>query len=115
MERSSLLKPESILIGPHTYYIVYNTKRCNDSENNYGFIKPDTMEIVIDPKNSDDRQRETMLHEILHGLFDLLSYEKLGLIDGDTEEKLIVTLSPAPLSVLQNNDDLVNYLLRIEE
>lgn len=106
-----MTKPKKVKIGPHQYKILWDYDRCNDSENNYGFTRPDSMEIIIDPENSADRQRETLVHETLHCLFEVLAYEKLDLVEKELEEKIIVTLSPLLLDVLRNNKQFTSYLL----
>lgn len=105
--------PRLIRVGARRY-----TVRCNqsaiDSESVeagaelHGVTNNTAMRIVLNPKNSEDRQRDTLLHEALHAMFNVAGIDQdLG---SDTEERVVNRLAPILLDVLTRNPALTEYL-----
>ena len=68
-------------------------------------------EILISP-DTNDVEKETLLHEILHALIDQTALASDGgPLNGDSEEQVIRTLSPLLLHTLRNNQALTRWLL----
>lgn len=66
----------------------------------------DDKVIKIANKYSDQCKRETLMHELLHACFG--DYD----IEPELEEKIILHLSPQLMDLLDNNEDVRNYLVR---
>lgn len=57
--------PTSVRVGPFDLCIMKESTRVRDNSN-FGETRFDRLEIAIDPQWPRLRQRETLLHEILH-------------------------------------------------
>lgn len=72
-----------------------------------GRVRLTRQRILIAERLAERQERDTLLHEVLHGLFGLV-----GLISDDSEEERIVgTLTPLLLDTLRRNPQLVEYLV----
>lgn len=98
--------PQAIQIGPYRF-TVEEDKRLTEANNCYGRIDYTPQIIAIYPEMSQERTAAVLLHELLHGLWDL---SHLGGYEGD-EEKTITALAPALLDTLRRNPDLVRYIM----
>lgn len=56
-------------------------------------------------------QRDTLLHECLHGVLQAYGIKHAMGWDDDVEEKVIRLLSPTLLALLRDNPSLVAYLV----
>lgn len=103
-------KPKSVLIGPHKYTVVYENEICANDDL-CGFIKHEQTKIVIDDGMSTSYQKETLLHECLHGLFQLTGLRKAAVVNEGKEEIIVNAIAPALLDMLRRNKTLLTYLL----
>jgi len=104
--------PDYVLIGPYRYSIVLVERVKPRGSERIGRIMFRKLRIEVSNKVSVGRQQETLLHEILHGL-----WETVGLADGEktSDESVIKALSPLLLDTLRRNPDVLAYLLETDE
>lgn len=99
--------PTSIKVGPFHYRVVEDADLVG--RDRCGEIRYGTLTIALSPNTAPDRQAETLLHEVLHAVWeiglDVVSEPK------HNTETVIERLSPHLLSVLRDNPDLVAYLV----
>jgi hypothetical protein len=106
--RAAHKAPRNILIG-HAYYTVKYDKSLNANAGALGVTGTETQQIHLDPQMGPDVERETLLHECLHGcwyqtLLDRQYRDK-------QEEDIIYTMAPKILELLRSNPELVEFLL----
>lgn len=99
--------PPRVKIG-HKWFTLTEDKGLTSVAEVTGVCGADTQEIRIDGDLGDDTRRETVLHELLHGVWNLTLLEKL--YSAEQAEQVIYALSPFILGMLQDNPDLVLYL-----
>lgn len=95
--------PETVRILDKTWQVSLEDLSATDS---FGLSHRNRLKFILDPESPVDLIRETLLHEIMHGISDELD---LGL-----EEKQISRLSAVLFHVLNCNPALVDYLLAEE-
>lgn len=104
--------PHSVKVGPHTYKIVrkrgeMNQKRIDMAERDLvGQCDHAILQITVDPDLANGAQKDTLLHEVLHAVYNVVGAEGQKL----AEEETIVRLTPTLLDTLQRNPGLVAYL-----
>jgi hypothetical protein len=74
-----------------------------------GVCGPDTQDVRIDGQLGRDTERETVLHELMHGIWNLTLLDRI--YTEDQEEQVIWSLAPLLLTMLRDNPALVEYLL----
>lgn len=104
----------NIQIGPFDYKVIVDeaaidresVRMHSDLQGCCRYIK---CEIHIRPGQSPDSEADTLLHEVLHAVFDMTG---LGhdLAADDLDESVIRRLTPALLGVIRANPELVKYL-----
>lgn len=109
--------PKFIKLG--TYNLAVKTDQANwdklklegtNAHDKVGFYKGQDETIHIAPGQSLNYERDTVLHEVLHGIVAQAgSLQAMDFTD-DMEENLILLMTPWLLMVLQDNPDLVEYL-----
>lgn len=62
--------PSQLKIGPYTWTVVRKRVRHRNKEC-YGSECEATQTIELHTKNTDDRNRETLMHEVLHAVSDI--------------------------------------------
>jgi hypothetical protein len=102
--------PESVQIGPYRYAVKADADELMRYEHRqmssvWGCIRWKEMDILLDPAADNQRLRETLLHEIIHGCNDVAGTG--GLTD---EERFTTALAPTLLDTLRRNPALVSYL-----
>lgn len=99
-------KPSSIKAGYFTYDIEFNTRSITDA---HGETDTDNKTITIHDRRSEELNRETLFHEILHVAFaDSFVFE--GDKADDLEERAIRIISPRLIQIFRDNPDLSRYL-----
>lgn len=101
--------PASILIG-HAYFDVQFDEHLNEDSDAVGLTGPETQRILLDPKLGPDVERETVLHECLHGVFFQAGLRLEPWHRDKVEEKIIWSIAPRILSLLKDNGELLEYL-----
>lgn len=105
------MMPRVVYVGPHDLRVRV-LKRLDVA----GQANIDQGEILIRNDLSPSNRRDTLLHESLHAVA-YHSGLRTTVLDGDSdlEERIIVTLSPWILQLLQRNPSLVEYLTESHE
>lgn len=94
--------PKKVRIGPYTFRVlVLDAAEMGDS---VGEFCLQSQVIKIRAKMGDCCTIETLLHEILHGVFAICAFDE---IDHEAEERIIKRVSPILCSVIRDNPDLV--------
>lgn len=101
--------PKRLRVGWMTYDLSYGTDEC-DALNSNGHFMEDARRIVIRRYLAPDKERECVLHEVLHACFVAAN---LGL-GFESEEAIVKGLTGPLLDVLRSNPTLINYLLNRE-
>jgi len=102
--------PNHAYVGPYTYNIELNDSVILDYEDDVcGLCDSVKQDIWLRTGLGETFERETLLHELLHAMFDMtgLSHE-LGV---EKEENIIRRLSPVLLDFLMSNPHILPYLL----
>ena len=108
-------RPDHVWIGPHKFDILYDEKQLgletmDDGEQPaWGHISFTRGTITLDPRRPESGIRSSLLHEVVHGVWQIvgLPADKL---DGYTEEIVINALSEILSMVLRLNPDLLAYM-----
>lgn len=105
--------PKTVTVGPHIYKIVCDTNAINaqcvdQGKALLGNCRSPEGVITIDPKQSESQLADTVLHETLHALMNLVGATED--ISDEDEEKLVRRLAPALLDVIRRNPKWVAYL-----
>lgn len=97
--------PKVIYVGPHDYDV--QTKKHLDL---LGETDNSNTAITLKARQSRTSMQDTILHEALHAIvFNSGLFKTLDL-DNETEEKLVVTISPWILQLIKDNPELVQFL-----
>ena len=101
--------PTSVQIGPYQFtvaddQIAHDRQTAQDGSRAWGTISYRYQRIILDPEQSEQHKRVTLLHEIMHGCEDLSDWRH------DKTEEVIRMLAAPLLDVLRRNPDLVAYL-----
>jgi len=100
---------QSLKIGARTYAVSVQTPEENsvfqEHESAYGYIEYPTSQIHIRAELDPAFQKETLLHEILHGLLDNTGNEDIN------TDQITKALAPRLHAFLVDNPDFQQYLL----
>lgn len=98
----------AVLIGPYKYTVQYDA-HMQLQGNVVGLCGPDEEKLLLDPLLGPMKERETLLHEVRHGVWHYLALSDD--FSDKQEEKVIRRETPALLEVLRRNPRLAKYLL----
>lgn len=90
--------PKKVLLGPFTYSVVRVPDRSMGD--NSGSIEYGRQEIRVAASLKGEYARETLVHEMLHGLIHMAGLEKEL---GDSEEEVVKRLAPLLLLAVRDN------------
>ena len=93
--------PKSLKIGGHVWKITHNKDVTNEG-GCFGSTHPLTQRFFLDPEISQQKQEQTLIHEILHAIWwtnGMRSREELK----KEEEYIIDSLSQGLYQVLKDN------------
>lgn len=97
--------PKQVVVGPITYRVKV-VQRVSNTESLLGVThKLEKDEIRVARNQGHERMRETLVHELLHALWD-----QAQLAEKD-EEKIVRRLHGPLLALLRGNPELVEWLL----
>jgi hypothetical protein len=105
--------PAHVDVGPYRYTIVVDELTIRRAENEerarlHGRTEHSRLTIELDPSLPAVKEREVLLHEILHTVAEMVGVRSdLGF---NREESVIMRMAPALLDVLRRNPDVVAYL-----
>lgn len=102
--------PKRVRVGVH-FYSVTSIKRLVNNAGVVGVCGEDTQEVGYDADLGAGVERETVLHELLHGSWHQTVLDKL--YTDDQEEQVLWGLTPLILALLRDNPTLVKYLLQV--
>lgn len=110
--KSAPSRPERVFIGPFQFDILWSTnelKLAAEQPGNYlGLTDQRSSRIWIADDQAPVVERDTLLHEILHGI--IATFGAPLDLDRAEEERIVATLAPVLLGVLRENPLLVSYL-----
>ena len=100
--------PKKIIIGPHVYKIKCNKESSQvlKGTGNVGECHTKTATIYIAPGLSSSGKKETIIHEILHAIWDLSPLRE----EIVTEEQAILIITPCLIKILQDKQKLGDIL-----
>ncbi len=95
-------------LGYFNWLVKFVDYEIKDEDGNsaLGLTYPDDKIIKISNTQNEQSKQETLMHELLHaciGDFD---------IEDDLEERLILHISPRLMDLLDNNRNILSYLVR---
>ena len=101
--------PKSVRVGPHVYKVLKDdrTAQALRDESKYGITKVDRLEIHLDPNVAHTQVADTLLHEILHCIWDQSGLRE----DQSLEESVICSITTELLNVLRSNPKVTKFLL----
>lgn len=102
--------PSAVQVGPFVYAVAIddaglNAEAVTQRQGLDGVTDMATKRIYLRSKLAPEYEAETLLHEVIHTINDMV-----GLMD-DGEETRTRAQSPALLDVLRRNPQLVSFLL----
>lgn len=97
-----------VKIGPYTYEVIYS-KDVGEQSGSYGSINYNELKIFIDDSKPLQMQEATLLHEVMHGLFNTTGIndriaEKVE--HPAHEEEIVCNLSTAWYQFINDNQFL---------
>lgn len=109
--------PEKVKIGPYTYKIILckkGDKRLKSKKDEgvfYGRINHKKLSIYIAENQEPQVLNDTLLHEIMHGVFAAVG----GWASGVEEEKVVSMFTTMTLDTLRKgkNPDLARFLFNL--
>jgi hypothetical protein len=109
-----MIHSRTVQVGPNRYRVVLDQAAIDrigaeGGTDLLGDTDREKLVITLSPGAAEDVVRETLLHEVLHAVFDVtgLGHE----IGNKREEALIRRLSPALLDVIRRNPRLMADLM----
>ncbi len=102
--------PDSVVVGVFTFEIVWDDNLSQFSAS--GATNFDMSMIAIDPTNSAQTQRETLVHEVLHAAWKQTSLRtRIPDEDANSDGELVIQdLSPLIYDFIRNNREVVRWL-----
>lgn len=104
-------RPDLVWVGAKRYTVTYSNdairlKSADHQKDLLGNTNHHSLEIIIDDAPAEQVIRDTLLHEVLHCLWEDAGIREMEL----TEEELVGSLTPRLMSVLRVNPGLREYL-----
>lgn len=109
--------PKKIRVGPFTYEVVVDQAAIDregveEGDSRVGSCDLDGQRIIVSPKLAKDQMKDTIWHEVLHGVSDQVGVSvELG---SENEERFIRRMATATLDLMQRNPKLLAYLTEKE-
>lgn len=94
--------PNQVKVGPHQVSIVW----VGEMEDCCGDYDKEKERIRVDTSMSDTQVADTLLHEILHAIHYIY-----GIKDEHEEEQVVTVTATALSQVIQDNPDVVKFLI----
>jgi hypothetical protein len=106
-----------LTVGCHTYRLVLDKQAIDGVSAAGGDVllgQTDTKQltIVVDPTQAESQVVDTVVHELMHAMFDLVG--AVDVASGDVEESLIRRLAPVWVDVLRRNPRLVGWVCGVD-
>lgn len=107
--------PMRVKIGWHTYKVIFGKEPLvlagsdiNIHEDLCGLTSVNQCRIWVDDNQSKSQIQDTLLHEILHAVFDTCGISVD--LDHAAEERIVRVLAPNLLSLFRDNPELAEKL-----
>lgn len=100
--------PKKLKVAPYVYDVV-KVQAMPDA----GACESSFQTILLSTTQTDDQQRDTLIHEALHTLFNQGLGDQLKELDKGLEETLCAFLAPRLLGLLRDNPGLVEFLKEV--
>lgn len=101
-------RPKQLYVEPFAYRVQYEPE-WSIKTGNMGNCVTDTQTIYVDASLTEQAERDTVLHEVLHALWSQTGLQKA--YTEDQQEDVVWQLTPRLLAVLKDNPDFVTWLL----
>ncbi len=102
------MKTKVLLISPYDYRIHYDDN-LSKAANVLGVCQSDDNIIIIDPTSARMVQKETLLHEAMHAMWNQTALD--GIYSDEQEEQVVFTLTPRIVALLRDNPAFVKELM----
>ena len=107
--------PKSVRVGPHTYRLIFDQAEIDrasvaQGEAVVGETDPLTLRILVAPKLADTQAMDTVVHELLHALADLLGLATIDGWDARMEERIVRPMATALVALVRQNPALIDWL-----
>lgn len=115
--RPPLNPPRHVRVGPYTYRVNYSAAAADWASlevDDYvrGYCQHLDALIIVRPQATHAQDAETLLHETLHALLEMIGIRNaLDRLAPNLEEDVVAALAPALLDVLRRNPRLVAFLV----
>ena len=100
-------RPKRINIDPFDYEVRYMPD-FSATTNTMGSCVTDAQIIFIDAGLTDQAEKDTVLHEALHGAWSQTGLQKE--YTEDQQEAVIWALTPRLLAIIRDNPELIQWL-----
>ena len=114
------IRPDHVWIGPHHFDIIYDEatlglRTMDDGQQPaWGLLSFKDGAIYLDPRRPESGVRSSLVHEILHGV-----WQTVGLPNGDlggyNEELVVNALGEILSMVLRMNPNLLDYMTATDD
>jgi hypothetical protein len=101
--------PDGVRIGPYDYAIREMDITEQFHTGAMGHCAEDELEIAVAVTTAPTHQAETLLHEILHGIWGAYSLADEGPVD---EEQIVTVLTKGLLQVARDNPEVLGWIAR---
>ena len=96
--------PNKLKIGGFDWEVITDNKDFHNGNQSYGYISPNDLKIFIEPEINEQKQKEALLHEIIHACVWNSGFpERLDRLDRDLNEDLTTMLGRSLYQVLKDN------------
>lgn len=107
-------RPDTIQVGPRRYSVVVDRSLMDRESVVYGSqlagnCDHEKQVITLDPDLGSDCAAETLLHEVIHAVNNLVGINVH--LSRDDEERVTNALAPALLDTMRRNPALVKFLI----
>jgi len=98
--------PKKIKIGHYIFDVCNMTKDLRKHGEVFGVCDQTKQKIHIDVTATPAVLRDTLLHEIMHGVYWMFNLE-----DENKEEKIVSSLATGLLAVFRDNPEVAKFLM----
>ena len=109
-------RPTEVWIGPHRFEIIYDERELglhtmdDGQQPAWGLLSFKSGAIYLDPRRPESGTRASLMHEIVHGVWQTVGLPN-GNLDGYNEEIVVNALSEILSMVLRQNPTLLDYMM----
>lgn len=105
------MRPGHVDLGPFRLKVAWSGARLKDlgrgaEKDLVGMFRTERTEILMDPDQSEESAKETLVHELLHACWSLAALRV-----GDDEERIVDALAPLVLEIVRRNPGTAAWLL----